>query len=70
MTCGIADGEKHRLVLGAGAGKGSFAPAMPVNRIVAMLEEIGAGFLGQEVHGRNVEFWLGRAKPSVDSDAQ
>ena len=37
---GIADGEKHRLVLAAGPGKGLLAPRIPVHGIVRVLAEI------------------------------
>ena len=49
MAGGIADGEEDGLVLGLGLGEGLLAPGHPMNRIVLVLEEIGAGFVGEEI---------------------
>ena len=55
MTGGIANGQQDGPVLGAGKVEGFLAPRVPVNRIVLVLQEIGAGFLRQEIafHGES-----------------
>ena len=47
---GVADGEQDRLVLGMRAAERLLAPRVPVDRVVRVLEEVGAGFLSQAVH--------------------
>jgi hypothetical protein len=49
VTGRVADGEENRLVLVARALEGIFAPRVPVDRVVRVLEEVGAGFLGEPV---------------------
>ena len=48
---GIADREQDRLVLAAGLGKSVRAPGAPVHRVVLVLEEVGAGFVAEQVFG-------------------
>ena len=38
---GIADADKDRLVLPAGAGEGLVAPRIPIHRVMLVLEEVG-----------------------------
>jgi hypothetical protein len=45
----IADRQQDRLVLGAGARKRFRAPRIPVDRVVGMLPQIGAGRPGETV---------------------
>ena len=47
---GVADGEEHRTVLGARERERLVAPGLPVDRVVGVLEEVGAGLGGQAVH--------------------
>ena len=46
----IADREQDRLVLGAGALERVIPPRVPVDGVVGVLEEVGAGLLGEPVH--------------------
>ena len=48
---GIADRKQDRLFLALGLGEGLRTPGMPVNRIVLVLQEVGAGFAAQAVAG-------------------
>ncbi len=50
VTSGVTDREKNRFIFGAGSGESIRPPRIPVNRIVLVLEEIGAGFVGEAVH--------------------
>ncbi len=47
---GVPDGEKDGLVLVLGPLQGLVAPGVPLDRIVRMLAEVGAGFVRQVVH--------------------
>ena len=46
---GVADGEQDRTVLIARTGQRLGAPRVPVDRVVAVLEQVGAGLLRQAV---------------------
>jgi hypothetical protein len=46
---GVADGEEDRLVLRPRLREGFVSPRAPVDRIVRMLEEVGARFQRQAV---------------------
>jgi hypothetical protein len=45
----VTDGEKNLFVFAAGGFESLFSPGVPVHRIVLVLEEVGGGFLGEEV---------------------
>jgi hypothetical protein len=47
----VADAEEDRLVLRFGARQRFVAPGVPIDRVVPVLEQIGAGFVRQAVHG-------------------
>ena len=48
----IADGEENGLVLLPSPGQGFLPPWVPIHRVLGVLKEVGAGFLGQSVrHG-------------------
>jgi len=49
MACGVADGEHDRLAGGLGGGECRIAPCLPMNRVVLVLEEVGARFLAETV---------------------
>eukprot|EP00825_Cyclidium_porcatum_P015813 TRINITY_DN19079_c0_g1_i1.p2 TRINITY_DN19079_c0_g1~~TRINITY_DN19079_c0_g1_i1.p2 ORF type:complete len:283 (+),score=-24.92 TRINITY_DN19079_c0_g1_i1:540-1388(+) len=49
VTGRIPDGEKDRLVLPGSAGKGLLPPRVPVDRVMGVLEEIGAFLVNQPV---------------------
>jgi hypothetical protein len=46
----VADRDEQRLVLVPGSLQGFFAPREPVDGVVLVLEEVGAGFLCESVH--------------------
>jgi hypothetical protein len=50
----VADRQEDRLVLGRRFGEGFGAPRVPVDRIVGVLSQVGAGFCSQAVgvHGK------------------
>jgi hypothetical protein len=45
----VADGDQQRLVLFAGADQSLLAPGMPIHRIAAVLQQVGAGFVRQPI---------------------
>ena len=48
----VADRDQHRLVLGFRASEGLLAPRIPVDGVVLVLQEVGAGLVGEAVgHG-------------------
>jgi len=49
VTSRIANRQKDRFVLAARLGEGFFAPGIPIDRIVRMLEKIGRFFLRQSI---------------------
>ena len=49
MAGGITDGEKYRLVLRLRCGKRSVPPAIPVHRVVRVLQQVGGVFENQPV---------------------
>jgi hypothetical protein len=49
MTRRVANAEKYRLVFALRLFEGLGSPWIPVNRIIGVLEEVGAGFLGEAV---------------------
>jgi hypothetical protein len=50
---GVPDGEEDWTVLGAGPRKGLFAPRVPVDGIVRVLQQIRAGFADQTIRCRH-----------------
>ena len=58
MAGGIADGEKDGLVGGLGLGQRCRAPGTPMDGVVLVLEEIGAGFVAEEIFAHRSD--LGR----------
>ena len=57
----VADREQDRAVLLAGPGERLLAPRVPVDRVLAVLEQVGAGLLGQAVghrpHTTRLDTW-------------
>ena len=52
MAGGIADRQQYGFAGLAGEFKRLLAPRVPVDRIIGMLQEVGAGFLGEAIrHG-------------------
>ncbi len=51
VASGVADRQEDGLVLGTRFREGLFAPGKPVDRIVGVLEQVGAGFAGEAVGG-------------------
>jgi hypothetical protein len=49
VACGVSYGKEYRFVLGFCLLKGLFAPRIPVNWIVGMLQKIRAFFVDQTV---------------------
>jgi hypothetical protein len=49
MAGGVTDGEEDRLVFLFRFFKGLIAPREPIDRIIGMLEQIGALFVDQSV---------------------
>ncbi len=49
----VADREEDRLVLGARSGDRLLAPGVPVDRVVGVEQEVGAGLAGQAVGRRH-----------------
>ena len=49
VACGIPDAQENGLVLPPGLIQSLRSPWIPVHRLVGVLEQIGAGFLGQPV---------------------
>ena len=47
----VPDGQEDRLVLGGGLGERLLAPRVPVDRVVGVLPQVGAGFRSQAVGG-------------------
>ena len=47
---GVADREQDRLVLVAGARQRLVAPRVPVDGVAGVLEQVGAGLVGESVH--------------------
>ena len=63
MAGGVAHREQDRLVAAAGLGEGFGSPGAPVDGVVPVLEQVGAGFVAEEVFGHlpvNVGNWRGR----------
>ena len=50
----VADREQDRLVLGPRPLEGLVAPRVPVDRVVRVLEEVGAGLFREPVHPANL----------------
>jgi hypothetical protein len=46
---GVADREEYGLLIAARLGEGVRSPGTPVDRVVLMLEEIGAGGVAEQV---------------------
>ena len=67
MAGGITDREQHRAAGIARLGEGALAPGHPVNRIIAVLQKIGAGLIAELVHHRSLGRMGYAAKPMVDS---
>ena len=61
MASGVADGKENRLLFLAGPIQRLRSPGIPVHRIVSMLEQVGAGLVGESIrHGySNVCSWSG-----------
>src|SRR5690606_10341136 len=56
----VADREKDRLVLLARLAQRLFAPGVPIDRVVGMLQQVGARLVRQSVrHGGNLQ-WSSR----------
>ena len=51
---GITDRQQDRLVFCPGTRKCGFAPRIPVDGIVSVLQKIGAGFVGQKITGHDM----------------
>ncbi len=51
---GVADGQEDGLVLRLGRGEGGLAPGVPLDRVVGVLQQIGAFFVDQAVGGHGV----------------
>src|SRR3546814_1025658 len=51
VTGGIADRKQDWLVLALGVRQGVGAPGAPMDRVVLVLLQIGAGFFGEAVAG-------------------
>ena len=49
VACRIPNGQKDRLVFGAGAGERFWTPRVPIHRIVGMLKQIRRFFGGKAV---------------------
>jgi hypothetical protein len=49
VTRGVADAQQHGLVLGARFREGLFAPRVPVDRIVGVLQEIRTRFINKMI---------------------
>src|SRR6185437_3476202 len=49
MAGGIADREQDRLVGRLGGGEHAGAPGLPMHRVVLVLQQVGAGFVGERV---------------------
>jgi len=49
---GVADGEEDGPIEALGLGEGVFAPGVPVDGVVGVLQEVGAG-LGREAVGHS-----------------
>ena len=63
---GVADAEEDGLVFVAGLLEGFRPPGEPVDGVVGVLEEVGAGFVGESVgHGASIVFVLLCTKGSV-----
>jgi hypothetical protein len=60
VTGGISDREKYWLLLAASLREGLVSPGVPVDRVVLVLEQVGAG-LGGEPVGHGVEDNAGAA---------
>ena len=52
MTGSITDGEQNRLLVRLGECEGFLGPGVPMNRIVLVLQKIGAGFMAQLIDKR------------------
>ena len=50
----VADREQDRPVLLAGAGERLVAPGVPVDRVLGVLEQVGAGLRGEPVHALTI----------------
>lgn len=50
MACRVPDAQENGLVLRTGFGQGLFAPRIPINGVVGVLEQIGGGGCGEFVH--------------------
>ena len=57
----VADRQEDRLVLGLGPGERLGAPGIPVDRVVGVEQQVGAGLPGQPV-GRRLGFRFGRGR--------
>ena len=60
----VADREQDRLVLGPGPGERLLAPGVPVDRVVGVLAEVGAGLVGEAVGHHRCTVPAGSAGPS------
>ena len=49
VTGGVADRQQYRAACLTGQGKGLFAPGLPVDRVVFVLKQIGAGLVSQAI---------------------
>jgi hypothetical protein len=50
---GISDGKENGFIFRSGFGENVIGPGMPVNRIVGMLDKIGAFFIDKVVGGHD-----------------
>ena len=51
VTGGVADGEQNGLVFRLGTGERVWAPWVPMDRIVLVLQKVGAGLVGKQICG-------------------
>ena len=66
---GVADGKQDRPSQFLGFGKGCRRPAAPMDRIVAVLPQIGTGFFGKQVSRGQGHVWrLGVSWVCCDKD--
>jgi hypothetical protein len=56
----VADREQDRLVLGARPGERLLAPGVPVDRVVGVLPEVGAGLVGESGQAVQAAGWPAR----------
>ena len=60
----VPDRQQDRLVLGPRPGERLLAPRVPVDRVVGVLAQVGAGLVGEAVHGVQATASLPRRWPS------